>query len=47
MEQLDILHLKSCGNHVSLVWEIVGDEDLKSWEMVGNLLIFKVWEPCL
>ncbi len=37
-----ILPLKSSGNHVALV----GDEDLKSWEMVGNLLIYEVWEPC-
>ncbi len=25
-------------------WEMVGDEDQESWEMVGNLLISKVWE---
>ncbi len=26
---------------------MIGDEDLKSWEMVGNKLISKVWEPCI
>ncbi len=25
---------------------MVGDEDQKSWEMVGNLLISEEWEPC-
>ncbi len=24
---------------------MVGDEELESWEMVGNLLISEVWEP--
>ncbi len=30
----------------SFVWEVVEDKDMKSWEMVVNLLISKVWEPC-
>ncbi len=30
----------------SFVWEMVGDEDVKSWEMVWKLLSSKVWEAC-
>ncbi len=29
----------------SFGWEMVGDEDLKIWEMAGNLLFSTVWEP--
>ncbi len=32
---------ESHGNHVALV----GNADLKNWEMVGKLLISKVWKP--
>ncbi len=28
-------------------WEMIRDEDLKSWELVGNLLIFEEWETCV
>ncbi len=45
MEKLAILLLKRRGNHVALGWEMVGDDDLKSWEMVGILLIPEVWKP--
>ncbi len=31
----------------SFDWEIDGDEDLNSWEMVGNLMISNMWEPCM
>ncbi len=30
----------------SFGWEMVHAEHLISWEMVGFLLISKVWEPC-
>ncbi len=39
MERLGILLLKGHGNHISLVGEMDGDEDLKSWKIAGNLLI--------
>ncbi len=40
--KVGILLLKS---HCSFGWEMVGDDDLKSWENVGNLQIPEVWEP--
>ncbi len=30
----------------SFGWEMFGDEDLNTCEMVENLLISKMWEPC-
>ncbi len=46
IEKVRILILKSW-EPCSFGWEMVGDGDLKSWEMVGNLLISEVWEPCM
>ncbi len=41
-----ILDSEKSWSHVcSFGWEMIVYEDMKSWEMVGNLLNSKVWEP--
>ncbi len=45
-ERFGILLLKSCESlYVGFDWEMVWDAHMKSWEIVVNRLISKVWEP--
>ncbi len=47
---LDIIHEQVNGCYCNTCYslgEIVTDEDLKSWEMAGNLLNSKVLKPCM